>query len=133
MPEQFAICRCQHCDNRIEFDASDFEKGETRTAECPHCNLETIIFVPEQTLPPVIFNNREESHLSKPPADFGRLGEDEEIIQQCIEVIRKKNEASASLLNKELRLGYNRAAQILNWQDAELLAHSNTRTRQGIS
>jgi hypothetical protein len=46
MPENFVICRCQHCDGHIEFDASDFAKGETRTVECPHCKLETLIFVP---------------------------------------------------------------------------------------
>jgi hypothetical protein len=40
------VCRCRHCDGGIEFDASNFEKGETRAVECPHCNLETIIFVP---------------------------------------------------------------------------------------
>src|ERR1017187_28238 len=43
--QQFVTCHCEHCDGGIEFDASDFEKGETRTIECPHCHLETIIFV----------------------------------------------------------------------------------------
>ena len=47
---RFVVCRCQHCDGGIEFDANGFEKGETRTADCPHCNLETIIFVPEQII-----------------------------------------------------------------------------------
>lgn len=43
---RYVICPCQHCSGHIEFDASDFAKEETRAAECPHCNLETIIFVP---------------------------------------------------------------------------------------
>jgi hypothetical protein len=43
---KFITCRCQHCDGGIEFDASTFDKGETRTATCPHCGLETILFVP---------------------------------------------------------------------------------------
>ncbi|MGO8839442.1 MAG: tetratricopeptide repeat protein [Limisphaerales bacterium] len=51
----YVTCRCQYCDKGIEFDASTFEKGETRTVPCPHCGLETIIFVPEnQRVPPVI-------------------------------------------------------------------------------
>src|SRR5882724_2599266 len=41
----FATCGCQHCDGNIEFDASSFDKGETRTAECPYCHMETPIFV----------------------------------------------------------------------------------------
>ena len=44
----YVTCHCQHCDGGIEFDASGFEEGETRTVECPHCHVETIIFVPEQ-------------------------------------------------------------------------------------
>ncbi len=43
----FVTCRCQHCDGGIEFDASEFQKGETRNVECPHCHLETGLFVPE--------------------------------------------------------------------------------------
>ena len=172
----FVTCHCEHCNGGIEFDASDFAKDETRAVECPHCNTETTIFVPEQKVPPIVSDDdfhlrnareverkeeirktgipaaqdnpaepinletvhaqsgdvppiildksfqprqisgveREEKQFSKPPANFGRSGEDEEIIQQCIEIIRSKKEASASLLNKELRLGYNRAAQILD-------------------
>src|ERR1035437_1369450 len=41
-----ANCRCQSCDGGIEFDASTLARGETRTIECPHCHLETMIFVP---------------------------------------------------------------------------------------
>jgi hypothetical protein len=43
---RYVTCRCQHCDKGIEFDASEFNKGENRNVECPHCHLETIIFVP---------------------------------------------------------------------------------------
>ena len=172
----YVTCPCQHCSGKIEFDANQLDSAENTTVPCPHCGLETIIFVPEQKVPPpvsdedfhlrpareverdeeirktgipVVQDNpaallnletvhahgeglppaisdksshlhqigdveREGKQLSKPPANFGRIGEDEDIIQQCIEVIRRKKEASASLLNKELRLGYNRAAQILD-------------------
>jgi len=51
---KYVTCKCQHCNDHIEFDASDFNKGETRTVECPHCHLETIIFVPPSQNPPPI-------------------------------------------------------------------------------
>ncbi len=40
--------------------------------------------------------------------------EDEEIIEQCIEVIRSEQKASVSLLQRRLRLGYTRAARIMD-------------------
>jgi S-DNA-T family DNA segregation ATPase FtsK/SpoIIIE len=55
--------------------------------------------------------------LSKPTADFGTetgIDEDEELIQQCIEVIRSEQKASVSLLQRRLRLGYTRAARIMD-------------------
>ncbi len=55
--------------------------------------------------------------LSKPALSFGDesgIDEDEEIIQQCIEVIRSEQKASVSLLQRRLRLGYGRAARIMD-------------------
>jgi S-DNA-T family DNA segregation ATPase FtsK/SpoIIIE len=55
--------------------------------------------------------------LSKPANTFGNesgIDEDEEIIQQCIEVIRSEQKASVSLLQRRLRLGYTRAARIMD-------------------
>ena len=55
--------------------------------------------------------------LSKPANSFGNesgIDEDEEIIQQCIEVIRSEQKASVSLLQRRLRLGYGRAARIMD-------------------
>jgi predicted RNA-binding Zn-ribbon protein involved in translation (DUF1610 family) len=48
MPDEpnYVTCRCRHCDGHIEFDATDFAKGEGRPVECPHCHLETILFAP---------------------------------------------------------------------------------------
>jgi predicted RNA-binding Zn-ribbon protein involved in translation (DUF1610 family) len=48
MPDNpnYVTCSCRHCDGHIEFDAADFSKGEERPVECPHCHLETILFVP---------------------------------------------------------------------------------------
>ena len=55
--------------------------------------------------------------LSKPAGGLGDesgIDEDEEIIQQCIEVIRSEQKASVSLLQRRLRLGYGRAARIMD-------------------
>jgi S-DNA-T family DNA segregation ATPase FtsK/SpoIIIE len=54
--------------------------------------------------------------LSKPTASDipSGIDEDEEIIQQCIEVIRSEQKASVSLLQRRLRLGYGRAARIMD-------------------
>jgi len=56
--------------------------------------------------------------LSKPASSFdieeGAGDEDENLIQQCIEVIRSEQKASVSLLQRRLRLGYTRAARIMD-------------------
>ena len=55
--------------------------------------------------------------LSKPTAslaDESGCDEDEELIQQCVEVIRSEQKASVSLLQRRLRLGYTRAARIMD-------------------
>jgi S-DNA-T family DNA segregation ATPase FtsK/SpoIIIE len=55
--------------------------------------------------------------LSKPASSYDEesgCDEDEEIIQQCIEVIRSEQKASVSLLQRRLRLGYGRAARIMD-------------------
>jgi hypothetical protein len=46
---RFVTCHCEHCNERIEFDASDFQTGEMRNAECPHCHLETTLSVPSKS------------------------------------------------------------------------------------
>ncbi len=55
--------------------------------------------------------------LSKQASGFEEengIDEDEEIIEQCIEVIRSEQKASVSLLQRRLRLGYGRAARIMD-------------------
>jgi len=56
--------------------------------------------------------------LSKPVTSFnveeGASEEDEDLIQQCIEVIRSEQKASVSLMQRRLRLGYTRAARIMD-------------------
>ncbi len=56
--------------------------------------------------------------LSKPVSSLdgenGGSDEDEDLILQCIEVIRSEQKASVSLLQRRLRLGYGRAARIMD-------------------
>ncbi len=56
--------------------------------------------------------------LQKPGASMDSEGqgsdEDEGLIEQCIEVIRSEQKASVSLLQRRLRLGYTRAARIMD-------------------
>ena len=54
--------------------------------------------------------------LSKPIAviDAAPSDEEEELIQQCIAVIRSEQKASVSKLQRRLRLGYNRAARLMD-------------------
>jgi hypothetical protein len=44
----YAKCRCQHCDGLTEFDAT----GAGQTVPCPHCGLDTILFIPPPPPPP---------------------------------------------------------------------------------
>jgi hypothetical protein len=41
--------RCQHCDAHIEFDASECQPGDNAIVNCPHCQMDTSIFVPALT------------------------------------------------------------------------------------
>jgi S-DNA-T family DNA segregation ATPase FtsK/SpoIIIE len=55
--------------------------------------------------------------LSKPNVSLNEesgCDEDEDLIQQCIEVIRSEQKASVSLMQRRLRLGYTRAARIMD-------------------
>jgi hypothetical protein len=77
---RYVVCRCQYCDGGIEFDASDFELSETRNVECPHCRLETRIFVPATAPKPDLSNPIQPSTAAcSPPAQtflltIGRIG-----------------------------------------------------------
>jgi TPR repeat protein len=50
----YVTCPCQHCGGNIEFDANQLDVTEIPTVPCPHCELQTTIFVPGQKLPTVI-------------------------------------------------------------------------------
>lgn len=76
--------------------------------------IEAIIhFISEQAKP-----NFFEDFLKQlsQPTDSGSEGEDDEdedLIQDCIDVILTRKRASVSILQRELRLGYNRAARLM--------------------
>jgi S-DNA-T family DNA segregation ATPase FtsK/SpoIIIE len=40
--------------------------------------------------------------------------EDEELLEKCIEIMRQERKASTSLFQRRLRLGYTRAARVLD-------------------
>ncbi len=78
--------------------------------------LESIVnFIAKQGKPS--YEAEIHQQLSKPAINTdieSGIDEDEEIIQQCIEVIRSEQKASVSLMQRRLRLGYTRAARIMD-------------------
>jgi S-DNA-T family DNA segregation ATPase FtsK/SpoIIIE len=46
--------------------------------------------------------------------DDGDLGDDEELYQQALEVLKSTRRASTSMIQRRLRIGYNRAARIMD-------------------
>jgi hypothetical protein len=60
---RFVTCRCQHCDNGIEFDASGFNEMENCSLICPHCQTETAVTIPPR--PPPIPPTLEEIERGK--------------------------------------------------------------------
>jgi Holliday junction DNA helicase RuvB P-loop domain len=77
-PPRFVTCRCQHCGSGIEFDARDFQTGETRSVDCPHCHKGTVIGVERPTpkrLADVIGQNRVKARLELATEAAKRRGE----------------------------------------------------------
>jgi S-DNA-T family DNA segregation ATPase FtsK/SpoIIIE len=48
------------------------------------------------------------------PSEEEVTEEDEELVEKCLEIIRQEKRASTSLLQRRLRLGYTRAARIVD-------------------
>jgi hypothetical protein len=69
----YVTCPCQYCSGKIEFNANQLDAAGNTTVPCPHCGLETIIFVPEQKVPPVILGD--DFHLR----NAGEVEDQEEI------------------------------------------------------
>lgn len=49
----YVTCPCQHCGGNIEFDANQLDTTKIPTVPCPHCELQTTIFVPDQKISPI--------------------------------------------------------------------------------
>ena len=66
-------CSCQQCGGHIKFESNQLRKGETRTVECPHCHLDTILFVREKAdEPPKALLAQTAAHQERPLAVLHR-------------------------------------------------------------
>ena len=70
-------------------------------------------FVSEQS-PPAFDTAMHEKLQSTAAPEEDVTDEDEELIEKCLEIIRQEKRASTSLLQRRLRLGYTRAARIVD-------------------
>jgi S-DNA-T family DNA segregation ATPase FtsK/SpoIIIE len=70
-------------------------------------------FVSAQSPPSFDLSMQDKLQLSTAPAD-DVTEEDEELVEKCLEIIRQEKRASTSLLQRRLRLGYTRAARIVD-------------------
>jgi len=70
-------------------------------------------FVSAQSPPTFDAVMHEKLEAEGTPTD-GVTDEDEELVEKCLEIIRQEKRASTSLLQRRLRLGYTRAARIVD-------------------
>jgi S-DNA-T family DNA segregation ATPase FtsK/SpoIIIE len=70
-------------------------------------------FVSKQS-PPAFDTAMHEKLQSTSAPEEDVTAEDEELVEKCIEIIRQEKRASTSLLQRRLRLGYTRAARIVD-------------------
>jgi len=70
-------------------------------------------FVSKQS-PPAFDTAMHEKLQSAATTEEDVTDEDEELVEKCLEVIRQEKRASTSLLQRRLRLGYTRAARIVD-------------------
>jgi Ftsk gamma domain len=62
-----------------------------------------------------VLDNRDRRPPAQEVTNHGEVSpEDEELVQKSIEIIRQEKRASTSLLQRRLRLGYTRAARIID-------------------
>ena len=73
-----------------------------------------IEFVSAQSPPSFDLAMRDKLQLSSGAGDEDVTDEDEELVEKCLEIIRQEKRASTSLLQRRLRLGYTRAARVVD-------------------
>lgn len=71
-------------------------------------------FIAKQAKPNYDMETRQQLFKQVATDNPSGTGEDEELIQACVEVIRSEQKASVPLLQRRLRLGYTRAARIMD-------------------
>jgi S-DNA-T family DNA segregation ATPase FtsK/SpoIIIE len=71
-------------------------------------------FVSAQGPPSFDLAMQDKLQLSSAPAEDDVTDEDEELVEKCLEIIRQEKRASTSLLQRRLRLGYTRAARVVD-------------------
>jgi DNA segregation ATPase FtsK/SpoIIIE, S-DNA-T family len=71
-------------------------------------------FVSAQSPPTFDVSMQDKLQLSSSAMDDDVTDEDEELVEKCLEIIRQEKRASTSLLQRRLRLGYTRAARIVD-------------------
>ncbi|PYJ10113.1 MAG: DNA translocase FtsK [Verrucomicrobia bacterium] len=71
-------------------------------------------FVSAQSPPSFDLAMQDKLQSSSSSADDDVTDEDEELVEKCLEIIRQEKRASTSLLQRRLRLGYTRAARVVD-------------------
>ncbi len=71
-------------------------------------------FVSAQSPPTFDVAMQDKLELSSTASEDDVTDEDEELVEKCLEIIRQEKRASTSLLQRRLRLGYTRAARIVD-------------------
>ena len=71
-------------------------------------------FVSAQSPPTFDVAMQDKLQLSSTGTEEDVTDEDEELVEKCLEIIRQEKRASTSLLQRRLRLGYTRAARIVD-------------------
>jgi DNA segregation ATPase FtsK/SpoIIIE, S-DNA-T family len=71
-------------------------------------------FVSAQSPPTFDLAMQDKLQLSSATTEEDVTEEDEELVEKCLEIIRQEKRASTSLLQRRLRLGYTRAARIVD-------------------
>jgi DNA segregation ATPase FtsK/SpoIIIE, S-DNA-T family len=71
-------------------------------------------FVSAQSPPSFDLAMQDKLQLSTAATEEDVTEEDEELVEKCLEIIRQEKRASTSLLQRRLRLGYTRAARIVD-------------------
>jgi S-DNA-T family DNA segregation ATPase FtsK/SpoIIIE len=60
------------------------------------------------------YENKVTEKITSKKPDLPEQGEDDELVNQAVEVIRQTRRASTSSLQRRLRIGYNRAARLMD-------------------